>query len=221
MRSDTLKSAIILALIIGAMLIGLAATSLMNDSTVPPPKSYDVAMYDVYTDLLETSQQSWFAQLLEPRFEAVLIRVETESGQDHATEGRLAPEKRFKEAVDSAIADYLKRNSSTLELQKNFNLPHYDLITKAEEQAVLNEHVPGSACRGFQQKQGGYERWVELSAVGFNQYQTVAVVYLVEWRGGPLLCNGGIFGTGGYRMLQKRNGKWHLIENQVFSDWIT
>jgi hypothetical protein len=98
-------------------------------------------------------------------------------------------QKRFKQAVDLAIADYLKRNTSILELQRRFNLATYDLITKAEEKAVLDKGVSGCACRVFQQKYGGYERWVELSAVGFNQDQTVAVVYVVEWRGDGTPCS--------------------------------
>jgi len=222
MRSNTLKAVIILSGTVGAIVIGLGAMTLVKDSSVPPPKPYNVAMYDVYSDLIQTPEESWWGRLMAPRPKTVLIRLETEpGGPNGGIEGSLVPEKRFQHPVDSAIADYLKRNNGILELRKSFNLPAYDLITKAEEKAVLNESIPGSACRAFQLRHPGYERWVELSAVGFNQDQTMAVVYVVEWRGSRPLCAGGIFGTGGYRMLQKRNGKWHLLENQVFSDWTT
>ena len=112
------------------------------------------------------------------------------------------PEERFKQAVDLAVADYVKRNSGVQKLRRKFSLPTYDLISEAEEQALLKEHDPSkedSACRAFQTKYPGYDRWVELSAVGFNEDQTVAVVYMVEWRGSRQLCSGGISGNGGYK----------------------
>jgi hypothetical protein len=224
MQGNTLKFVTIMGGVVGAVVIALGAVTLLKNSSVPPPKPYDVAMYDVYSDLLQTPEESWWIRLIDPRPEAVLIRVETQPGPDVGIEGALVPDKRFKQAVDSAIADYLKRNIGILELQRKFNLPIYDLFTRAEEETVLKSQLPNgdaSACRAFQQKHVGYERWVELSAVGFNQDQTVAVVYLVEWSGGRPLCNSGIFGRGGYRMLQKRGGKWHLMDNQVFSDWDT
>jgi hypothetical protein len=221
MQRNMSKFLSILVGTVGAIVIGLGAMTLVKDSSALLPKPYDVAMYDVYTDLLETRQQSYLDRLVDPQPKAVLIRVETESGPDHPILGSLIPEKRFKQAVDLAIADYLKRNTSILELQRRFNLATYDLITKAEEEAVLDKGVSGSACRVFQQKYGGYDRWVELSAVGFNQDQTVAVVYVVEWRRDGAPCSARRSGTAGYRMLQKRNGKWHLIENQAFSDVLT
>lgn len=220
MRRDTLKFMSILLGTVGTIVIVLGAMTLVKDSSAPLPKPYDVAMYDVYSDLLEGQRRFWLEQLIDPR-RAPLIRNETESGRDHPIFGSLVPEKKFEQAVDSAIADYLKRNTSILELQKRFNLAPYDLITKAEEEAVLDKGVSGSACQVFQQKYGGYKRWVELSAVGFNQDQTVAVVYLVEWRRDGPPCSAGRSGTSGYRMLQKRNGKWRLIENQAFSDVLT
>jgi len=58
--------------------------------------------------------------------------------------------------------------------------------------------------------------------VGFNQDQTVAVVYFVELTATTRdFCSGWTFAKGGYRVLQKRDGKWSLLANQPFSDWIT
>jgi hypothetical protein len=230
MHRDTLKAAgRVVVGILAALVLATAAIKLPRDFKVPTPKPYEVAMYEVYSDLLQ-ARRSWWEELIDPRSEVVLIRTETEPGQDHqlgevaSVAAHLVPEERFKHAVDLAIADYVKRNSSVLELQRKFSLPTYDLISEAEERALLREQEPkkgDSACREFQQKYPGYDRWVELSAVGFNADQTVAVVYMVEWRGSRPLCRGGIFGDGGYRMLQKHNGKWHLMRNQVFSDWTT
>jgi hypothetical protein len=196
MRGKALKLAVVGG-VVGAIVIALGAKTLVDTSTVPPPpKPYDVAMYDVYSALLQSQEGPWLYrvpfQLLHPQPEGVLIRVDTLSLQDSMPYESLRdslpneanrpspglgilPEERFKPAVDAAARDYLKRNTGVLELQRKFNLPQYDLFSKAEEQAFLKGDP--SAC----QKYAGYVRWVELSAVGFNQDQTVAVVHFIEW----------------------------------------
>src|SRR5438067_9244527 len=96
--------------ILAALVLGTVAIRLPRDLKLPPPKPYEMAMYDVYSDLLQ-AQRSWWDQLIDPRSEAVLIRAETEPGQYHQVRGpafvesSLVPEERFKQAVDSAIAD--------------------------------------------------------------------------------------------------------------------
>lgn len=188
----------------------------------PPssPKPYEEAIYDVYSDLLSQHEGPWLNRLLSPPLEP-LIQVETLSFRDSAPFEADGPprglalepkEERFKPAVDSAVADYLKRNEQSIQLQRKFSLSKYDLITKAEEQA-LGKNDP-SAC----QKYAGYEQWVELSAVGFNQDQTVAVVHFIDGWQRP--CSNTMVSVQGKdRMLQKRGGKWHLLANQAFSDW--
>jgi len=235
MRGKALKFAIIMGAVVGAIGIALGAKTLGDTFTAPPPpKPYNEAMYDVYSDLLQEQELPEAARQFlalarqaqgypEPEQpEGVLIRIETLTFQepgptkDNGLPRALGilPEESFKPAVDSATADYVKRNTEVLKLQKKFNLPHYDLFTKAEEQAFYLGDP--SAC----QKYSGYDRWVELSAVGFNQDQTVAVVHFIDWKGRT--CNGRtiIGATGKDRMLQKRDGKWHLLPSRIFSDWI-
>jgi hypothetical protein len=224
MRGKALKFVSIAGGVVGAIVIALGAKALMNTSPVPQPSTpYDVAMYDVYSALIPNIEKSWF----EPPPGEGLIRVETLSFQDSgidvahkpSTARELVSDERFKPAVDSAIADYLKRNKQSFQLQRKFNFPHYDLFTKAELQSISKG---AAACLAFQQKYPGYQRWVELSAVGFNQDQTVAVVYFVELTATTEgFCSGWTFANGGYRVLQKRDGKWSLLANQAFSDWIT
>ena len=211
-----MKFAIIMAGVVGAFVIALGAKTQEDTSTAPPPpKPYNEAMYDVYSALLQEREPQ------QP--EGVLIRIETLSFKDpspyepHGSQRWLGidpKEERFKPAVDSAIADYLKRNTDVLELQKKFNLSHYDLLTKDEEKGF--QFGAHSLC----QKYSGYERWVELSAVGFNQDQTVAVVHFIDWGGHPCNFHSLISATGKDRMLQKRDGKWHLLPSRIFSDWI-
>ena len=232
MRGKVLKFAIIMGAVVGAIGIALGAKTLGDTSTAPPPpKPYNEAMYDVYSDLLQEQELPEAARQrllslhlpLPQQPEGVLIRVETLTFQDSGPtkdlglprELAILPDESFKPAVDSATADYVKRNTDVMELQNKFNLPHYDLFTKDEEQAFYTG-AP-SAC----QKYSGYERWVELSAVGFNQDQTVAVVHFIDWRGHPCNSPATIIGAKGKdRMLQKRDGKWHLLPSRIFSDWI-
>jgi hypothetical protein len=214
MRSKASKLMIITGGVVGAISIALAAKTLVDTSSVPPPpKRYDVAMYEVYSALIPNTEESWLNRLIDPPPQEVLIRAETLAFQNSGINGAygpspevgLVPEQRLKQAVDSAIADYLKRNTTILELQRKFNLPRYDLFTASEQRSINKGDASG---RTFQEKPHGYERWIELSSVGFNQDQTVAVVYFVETRGS--------FWKAGYRMLQKR-----LLANQVFSDVVS
>jgi len=230
-----LKFAIIIGGVVGGIVIALGAKARVDTSTAPKP--YDVAMYDVYSDLLQYQEEPWLYRALYPQPGGVLIRVETEPGYDADEEfanvfERTVPsdptskrfsaldetsipveaDKRLKQAIQSAIVDYSKQNTSILELQRKFSLPHYDLFTKAEERSLLKNDP--SAC----QKYAGYEGWVELSAVGFNQDQTVAVMHIIKWQLRP--CSNRIVGaTGKYRILQKQGGKWHLSAIQLGAVW--
>jgi len=234
MRGKAMKFAIIMGVVGAIGIASLGAKTQEDTSTAPPPpKPYNEAMYDVYSGLLQEQELPEAVRQrlrslhlpLPQQPEGVLIRVETLTFQEPGPtqydglprELAILPEDRFKAAFDSASADYVKRNTDVLELQRKFNLPHYDLFTKDEEKSFY--FAAHSAC----QKYSGYERWVELSAVGFNEDQTVAVVHFIDWTGHP--CNDGTHGTlvgarGKDRMLQKRDGKWHLLPSRIFSDWI-
>ena len=188
-----------------------------------PPKPYEEAIYDVYSGLLneEMTHRPLWTKLIDPIPEGLLIRIDTtiETGTamgydllNQAWPGS-GPQA-------SAWADFARRNKGSLQLQRKFNLPKYDLMTKAEEEAALKDQGTDSlGCREFVQKHPDFYRWVELSAVGFNEDQTVAYLYVVEWGGSPPLCHLGVFGHGGLRILQKRNGKWYLMETGA-SDWV-
>jgi hypothetical protein len=194
----------------------------------------------VYSGLLigEITQRPLLDKLTNPipEGEGVLIRIDTttETGPSHGPGfetkpasllGNITPQEQFDKAVSFATADYARRNKQSFQLQRKFNLPKYDLITTAEEEAVLKDEghdQEGSGCREFVRKHPDFYRWVELSAVGFNEDQTVAYVYIVEWGGSPPLCKLGIFGHGGPRVLHKRrNGKWYLMDMGFFAEWTT
>lgn len=169
-----------------------------------PPKPYDAAAaYDVYSALLPGGEVS--------------IRVETlalpESGPSGKAE--LSTEQ-LGGAIDSAVADYFKRNTDVLKLQRKFDIPHYNLFTKAEEQSLSGGTA---ACLAFYQKHP--TPWIELSAVGFSGDETTAVVYFTETNLGHPICdsNSGWFERGGHRVFHKVEGKWRV--SAVLSDWST
>jgi hypothetical protein len=84
-----------------------------------------------------------------------------------------------------------------------------------------NEGRDEEGCREFMRNHPNYRRWVELSAVGFNEDQTVAYLYIAEWSGSPQLCKQEVSGHGGLRILSKRSGEWHIVEGGAFADWVT
>jgi hypothetical protein len=167
------------------------------------PKPYEVAIYEVYSDLLRTdlTDRSWFERLIDPIPEGVLIRIET--GQDHGPSliGDIKPQEQFDKELSSAAEDFVRRN-------KNPFLLH-------------NEGRDQEGCREFMRNHPNYRRWVELSAVGFNEDQTVAYLYIAEWSVSPQLCKQEASGHGGLRILSKRSGKWHIVEGGAFADWVT
>jgi len=181
----------------------------------PPssPKPYDEAIYDVYSAALR-GERPLVNKLLDRIPEGVLIQIDTISAAEPGFQPSFLPgfedltlQTEFDKEWSPAMADYDRRNKQSFQLQRKFNLSKYDLISKAEVKAL---------CKPFAcQKYAGYERWVKLSAVGFNQDQTEACLYMEEWRG--------YFGQGGARFLHKRNGKWYLMETGVpgYPQWIT
>jgi hypothetical protein len=195
-----------------------------RSSPASPPKPYEEAIYDVYSGLLigEMTQRPLWERFIFRIPEGLLIRIDTTIETGTAMSHDLLNEGPGSGPQASAWADFARRNKESFQLQRKFNLPNCDLITKAEEEAALKDQGTDSlGCREFVRKHPDFYRWVELSAVGFNEDQTVAYVYVVEWGGSPPLCQEGIFGHGGPRILHKRNGKWYLMKTGVFADWVT
>jgi hypothetical protein len=88
-------------------------------------------------------------------------------------------------------------NAKRWRLQRNFTLPKpYKLVTPNEIKAMF----PPNSIGHFE------ELWIELSAVGFNDDKTMAVVYMSH------VCSTGDGCAGGKSfLLQKHNGKWEVL----------
>lgn len=110
----------------------------------------------------------------------------------------LGPEKGWEEVIGPAISDYVKLNEKTWLLQQKFGLGiPYELLSAEELKSDLAE----GGWEGFYKLHPDSGGWVELSAVGFNADETVAVAYAGHNCG--MLCGGGSF-----HVLQKKGDKW-------------
>jgi len=82
------------------------------------------------------------------------------------------------------IEDFERRNRRTFSLERKFDLPEYDLGTPENRSPVDSRAVV-----------------FEVSAVGFNNDHTRALVYIAHYCGS--LC-----GSGAYYLIMKQNGGW-------------
>jgi len=169
-------------------------------SPLSSTKPYEEAVYDVYSALLrEPTQRPPFIEptpLVRIQIDATAVRG-FESLANFPEWGRiLLPLTEFDKEWSSAWVDYARRNKQSLQLQRKFNLSKYDLVTRAEFDDLSNGKFPWVKYVG--------ERWIKLSAVGFNQDQTKAYLFMEDWIEGS--------GNAGSRYLQKRNGRWYLVK---------
>jgi len=108
-----------------------------------------------------------------------------------------------------AIDNYLELNARPWQLQKHFDINrHYDLLAEEELKATFRDGMNGSSSmagwKTFYERHPDSEGLIELSAVGFNADETIAVVFIGYHCGEE--CRGGEF-----RALEKKTGKWQLL----------
>ncbi|HKN83983.1 MAG TPA: hypothetical protein VJW17_11115 [Pyrinomonadaceae bacterium] len=172
------------------ILLLLALLTIPSQST---PSVYEEAeAYEVYAAILPSE---W--PLKEAHAKQLIIRRETTS-----YEMCLKPEKEFQDKLGPAISAYLELNKKQWLLQPRFSLElPYQFIDSAKVKAIF-EHSDWDEYYRLYPKSGGL---IDLSAVGFNDDKTVAVVYMGHGCG-PL-CGGG-----GFHVLEKVDGKWKPLE---------
>jgi hypothetical protein len=108
-----------------------------------------------------------------------------------------------------AIDNYVELNAMPWPLQKHFDINrHYELLADEELKATFRNGMNGSESlegwKTFNQRHPDSDGWIELSAVGFNADQTIAVVYMGYYCGAG--CREDEF-----RALEKKGGKWQLL----------
>ena len=119
----------------------------------------------------------------------------------------IASDKESGKIVDSAIADYKKKNERKWLLQRQFEITKaYEMISSDEINTIFNtEGTEG--WKTFYERHPDSGGLIEFSAVGFNASKTVAVVYAGHSCGS--LCGGGTF-----HILRKVDGKWKPLRLQ-------
>ena len=146
--------------------------------------------YEVYSTIIPSV---W------PWVKTLLIRSETEPYNMC-----LRPEKQYEGRIGPAISDYVKQNQKTWLLQRDLRIDRpYETITPDELKSIFEQGIEG--WKTFHQKHPDTGGWIELSAVGFNDDKTIAVVYMGYHCG--IVCGGGEF-----HVLQKKDGKWIPLE---------
>jgi hypothetical protein len=156
-----------------------------GDATEPAPYT-SVEAYEVYSTILGTAFPSQSTQLV----------ILGETVTHHFT--CPIPDEQSKNIVGPAVDDYVAVNRQRRLLRPNLNLPRpYILISGAELSSLIN-FVTWEKFYSKYPQSGGY---INLSAVGFNQSKTVAVL---SWS----LVSGSLGGHGEFRFLKKVDGKW-------------
>jgi hypothetical protein len=148
----------------------------------------DQDIYDIYSLVLPSEQSYRFAK------GALVIRQET-LAEVKLDDSCLAPEaaREFKDAIE----DY-KRQTKTVLLQRRFTIDKpYELVDSETIGTLIKDHNWDEFYKRYPDS-GGI---LMISAVGFNQRRTLAIVY--TWSACRDLC-----GSGSFVLLKKINGKW-------------
>jgi hypothetical protein len=162
-----------------------------SNSNTPTP--YEVAdAYEVYATVLPSE---W--PLRDAHAKALVIQAETKG-----FEMCLRPDKEWEQKVGPAISDYVRMNAKPFLLQRRLNIKTPYQLVLADQ---LSSAIHAFDWEGFYQQYPDSGGWLEVSAVGFNNDKTVAVVYMGHHCGS--LCGGG-----GFHVLEKKDGKWVLLD---------
>jgi hypothetical protein len=174
----------------------LAETLFLITFFAAPPQNTltlyeEPAAYEVYAAILPSE---WNVQVAHAR--QVVIRRETT-----AYRMCLNPEKESEDKLWAAISDYVEINKKQWWLQPSLTIDLPYLFVDSESLRKMFRQGRWDQFYRAYPESGGV---LELSAVGFNQDKTVAVVYMGHSCGA--LCGGGKF-----HVLEKVGGKWQPL----------
>lgn len=180
------------------LVFAVSSVGAFSQETHPtkPAQAYLVPeAYEVYSAILP-DQWTW----RDAKASALVIRAETVSH-----EMCLKPDAKSAELLDPAIADFVKVNSTPSVLQQMFNISKpYELIDSETLMAPFKA-AGVNGWKSFNAIHPNSAGWIELSAVGFIEDKSIAVVYVGHSCGG--LCGGG-----GFTVLRKIGGIWKPLK---------
>jgi len=184
------------------IILTLIALLLLSQPSLPNPENQpqhnlaiekNIEAYEVYTAVL---QSEWPTRLVYAG--PLVVRAETK-----LFDMCLTPDKESEKVIGVAIADYTKRNKQTWILHRDLKIEMpYVLISGSALNTIFRDK---NGWKDFYKEYPNSGGWVEVSAVGFNEEKTVAVVYLGHH-------GGNVGGRGGFHVLQKKAGKWIPLE---------
>ena len=177
-----------------AAVLLLCISAAMAQETAKTEEAYEVdEAYRVYSVLLPREESYGFAK-------GTLVIQQDTVGKQAMTEKCLTAEaaKKFKDA----ITDFDRVNSKRWVLQRHFEVEKpYELVT----QDTIRLFFKGNGdWNGFYDRYPGSGGYVILSAVGFDEDKTQAIVYTGSSCGG--LC-----GRWSFHLLEKVDGKWKQV----------
>jgi hypothetical protein len=164
-----------------------------------PP--YDVAeAYEVYSAVLQGdwqgAQQKTVVISTTTKFWKACVNPATEPDQ----------------GLKGALEQYNAVNKDTWELQSEFGFGRqFQFISHGELASMFQKGV-GRGWELFAKRNPDSSGFVELSAVGFNEDKSIAVVYM------GYHC-GGMCGSGGVKFLQKKDGHWLRMSERECFEW--
>lgn len=119
----------------------------------------------------------------------------------------------FKKIYSETWENYKEANKKCVEFVKNFEVSiKQNFISKSESEKIFGGNHPFDGWSNFYKKYPESTGEINFSNVGFNAQSTQAIVYVVYGCGG--LC-----GSGEYYLLEKKNGKWEIIETA--NSWVS
>jgi hypothetical protein len=122
----------------------------------------------------------------------------------------LQPDVRYRASATAAIADYKRRNRSSVELQPLFHLTKsYEILPESEFIGTPIRPRNSSPWRQYLLRHPNFPGFIEFSQVGFNKDKTIAVVYMVHNCG--VMCSGG-----DVIVLGKKGGRWRSLDMRGF-----
>src|SRR5215475_13118557 len=167
----------------------ITSTSLSSSqSSHMQTTSYDLAeAYEVYAALLQGDWQG-------AEQKTVVISTTTKFW-----EACVNPATEKDSGLKTALEQYNSINKDAWKLQAEFGFGRqFELISLDEIKSIFRAGV-GRGWEGFRKRYPDSAGFVELSAVGFNEDKSVAVVYIGYYCGG--LC-----GSGGVKFMRKKDG---------------
>jgi len=109
------------------------------------------------------------------------------------------------------LTNYIKVNKQAREISDEFDTEYkHAMLSKKELEDIFKDGCCGWNL--FYERYPGSSGYVSFSRVGFNGNATQALVYVV------CVC-GGLCGTGGYVLLEKKGGTWRT--QRWLASWIS